>query len=52
MKKLNGSLRLTLDESCRLSKFAARMYFMSSLLTPDELDLVKVIIKTYLNDKK
>ena len=48
-KTFNGSLHLTPDESCRLSKFAARFYFMDSLLTPDELDLVKVIIKTYLN---
>lgn len=49
-KSSNGSLHLTPSESCTLCALAARLCLHSSILTPAELDLVKVIIKTYLNN--
>lgn len=52
MKKNNGSLHLSPSESCTLCALAARLYIHSSILTPAELDFVKLIMCTYLNDKK
>ena len=53
MKKIfNGSLLLSPSESCTLCALAARLYVHSSILTPAELDMVKLIMYTYLNDKK
>lgn len=51
-KSSNGSLHLTPSESCNLCAFAARLYVHSSILTPAELDIVKLIMCTYLNGKK
>lgn len=53
MKKIyNGSLFLSPSESCTLCALAARLYVHSSILTPAELDMVKLIMCTYLNDEK
>lgn len=52
MKKNNGSLHLSPGDSCTLCALAARLYIHSSILTPAELDFVKLIMCTYLNDKK
>lgn len=51
-KSSNGSLHLTPSESCTLCALAARLYVHSSILTPAELDIVKLIMCTYLNGKK
>nr|DAP04328.1 MAG TPA: hypothetical protein [Microviridae sp.] len=51
MEKKYGSLHLSPSESCSLCALAARLYLHSSILTPAELSLVKVIVCTYLNDK-
>lgn len=51
-KSFNGSLRLTSSESSTLCALAARLYIHSSILTPAELDFVKLIMCTYLNGKK
>ena len=51
-KSFNGSLRLTSSASCTLCALAARLYIHSSILTPAELDFVKLIMCTYLNGKK
>lgn len=51
-KNSNGSLHLSPSESCTLCTLAARLYIHSSILTPAELDFVKLIMFTYLNGKK
>lgn len=51
-KSFNGSLRFTPSESCTLCALAARLYIHSSILTPAELDFVKLIMCIYLNGKK
>ncbi len=51
-KSFNGSLHFTSSESCTLCTLAARLYIHSSILTPAELDFVKLIMCTYLNGKK
>ena len=51
-KSSNGSLHLSPSESRSLSALAARLYIHSSILTPAELDIVKLIMCTYLNGKK
>lgn len=51
-KNSNGSLYLTPSESCTLCALAARLYVHSSILISAELDIVKLIMCTYLNDKK
>lgn len=51
-KSSNGSLYLSPSESCTLCALVVRLYVHSSILTPSELDLVKLIMCTYLNGKK
>lgn len=50
-KSFNGALHLTPSESCTLCSLAARLYVHSSILTPAELHIVKLIMCTYLNGK-
>ena len=50
MKKTNGSLHLTPSESCTLCSLSARLQHSSDLL-PAELDLVKLILTSYLDYK-
>lgn len=50
MKKTNGSLHFTPSESCTLCSLSTRLQHSTDLL-PAELDLVKRILKTYLDYK-